>query len=60
MMQAMPFRSSPCAVLSHFVSHVVVSPPPLMRLSPSFGALTYKLVDDRPLPTCSGGGGGVC
>jgi hypothetical protein len=59
MMQAIPFRSSPRAVLSRFMSHVVGSPPRLMRRSPGFGALALTLVDGRPPSTCSGGGNGT-
>jgi hypothetical protein len=59
MMQAMPFRSSPRAVLSRFMSHVVGNPPYLMRRPPGFRFLALTRVDSRPPPTCSRGGNGT-
>lgn len=59
MMRAMPFRSSPRAVFSRVVLPVVVSPPRLMRLSRSFGALALTPVGGRPPLTGSGEGGGA-
>ncbi len=59
MMQAMPFRSSPRSVLSRVVSHFVVSPPRLMRLSPSFKDLASTPIDGRAPPAYRAEGPGA-